>query len=163
MCSARHFCRCLRARPGASCRKIQQNCIAGFIRWYRANFLVATVWTLIANLLAGSAFLLLFGQAWTDAVPYLRAVSVFYLLQAVLHPISTTLQILERQVTAVAWQVGRVLVVVPGVLLPWWSGMSALTALWISAVIQAACCLVLLWLMVSAIREAIVRHCVADQ
>jgi O-antigen/teichoic acid export membrane protein len=128
------------------------------------QFLVATVWILIANLLAGWAFPLLFGPAWADAVPYLRALSVFYLLQAILHPVSTTLQTLERQVTALAWQIGRALVVVPGVLLPWWSGMSALTTLWISAVVQAACCLVLLWLMAGAIRETVARRCtVADR
>ena len=119
------------------------------------QFLLAGVWILAANVLAGWAFPLLFGEAWAAAVPYLRALSLFYLLQAVLHPVSTTLQMLERQVIAVVWQVARVVLVVAGVMVPWWAQMPALSALWISAGVQAACCLALLWLMVIAISRAV--------
>lgn len=119
------------------------------------QFLLTAVWILAANALAGWAFPLLFGATWAAAVPYLHALSLFYLLQAVLHPVSTTLQMLERQVVAVVWQVARVVLVVGGVLLPWWAEMPAVQALWISAAIQAACCLVLLWLMIIAIRQAV--------
>ncbi len=122
------------------------------------QFVLATSWILLANLLAGWAFPLLFGNSWAAAVPYLRALSVYYLLQAILHPVSTTLQMLERQVTAVAWQIARVVLVVSAVLLPWRSGMPAIAALWASALVQAVCCLVLLWLMVVSIRQEVTRR-----
>jgi len=100
----------------------------------------------------------LFGAAWGNAIPYLRALSVAYLMQAVLHPLSTTLQLLEYQVTAVLWQIGRLTLLVGGVLLAWHAGMSALAALWIASLVQAACCLVLLGLMAGAIEQVVTRQ-----
>lgn len=69
------------------------------------QFLLATTWILAANLVAGWAFPRLFGATWANAIPYLRALSVAYLLQIVLHPVSGTLQLLERQAMSAVWQV----------------------------------------------------------
>lgn len=107
------------------------------------QFLLAAGWILVANLAAGWVFPHLFGPAWADAIPYLRALSLSYLVQMVLHPVSSTLQVLERQRTAAVWQVCRLVLVVAGVLLPWQAGLPALTALWITSITQAVCCLVL--------------------
>ena len=115
--------------------------------------LLAAGWILAANLVAGPAFPFLFGTAWADAIPYLRALSLSYLLHAILHPVSTTLQVVERQVTMIAWQIGRLVLAIAGVLLPWRAGVSAVTTLWISSFVQAACCLVLLGLMIDAVRR----------
>ena len=79
-------------------------------------------------------------------------------MQAVLHPLSTTLQMLEHQVTAALWQIGRLCLLVGGVLLAWHFGLSALAALWIASLVQAACCLVLLGLMVAAIEQVVARQ-----
>ncbi|HET8995580.1 MAG TPA: oligosaccharide flippase family protein, partial [Acetobacteraceae bacterium] len=122
------------------------------------QFLLVAAWVALANLAAGWAFPVLFGAAWGDAIPFLRALSVSYLMQAVLHPLSTTMQILEYQVTAVLWQIGRLTLLVGGVLLAWHAGLSALTALWIASLIQAACCLVLLGLMAWAIEQVVARQ-----
>lgn len=122
------------------------------------QFVLVAAWVALANLAASWAFPFLFGAAWGNAIPYLRALSLSYLMQAVLHPLSTTLQLLEYQVTAVLWQIGRLVLLVGGVLLAWHLGLSALTALWIACVVQAVCCLVLLGLMTAAIEQVAARQ-----
>jgi O-antigen/teichoic acid export membrane protein len=122
------------------------------------QFLLAASWILLANLVAGLAFPLAFGAAWADAIPYSRALSLFYLLQATLHPVSTVLQMLERQRIAGVWQIGRFILVVAGVLVPWRAGISALGALWVSALIQASCCILLLCLMMAIIGQEVARR-----
>jgi O-antigen/teichoic acid export membrane protein len=111
------------------------------------QFLFAAAWVLAVNLVAGWAFPLLFGPVWASATPYLHALSVSYLIYVVLHPVSGTLQLLERQAIAAAWQAGRMVLVVASVLLPWRAGMSAVGAMWISSLVQAACCIALLGIM----------------
>jgi O-antigen/teichoic acid export membrane protein len=122
------------------------------------QFLLATTWILAANLVAGWAFPRLFGVAWANAIPYLRALSLAYLLQIVLHPVSGTLQLLERQAMAAVWQICRLVLVLIAVLVPWRSGTTAVSALWISALTETACCLTLLALMASTIEQAVARQ-----
>ena len=122
------------------------------------QFLLATTWILAANLVAGWAFPRLFGATWANAIPYLRALSVAYLLQIVLHPVSGTLQLLERQAMSAVWQVCRLVLVVIAVLVPWWSGLTAVNALWVSALTETVCCLTLLALTSSMIEKAVVQQ-----
>ncbi|HEY1413881.1 MAG TPA: hypothetical protein VGF36_17175, partial [Rhodopila sp.] len=119
------------------------------------QLLLATTWILAANLVAGWVFPRLFGAAWANAIPYLRALSLAYLLQIVLHPVSGTLQLLERQAMAAVWQACRLVLVVIAVLVPWWSGLTAVSALWVSASTEAACCLTLLALTANMIEKAV--------
>ena len=121
------------------------------------QFLLAAAWILAANLVAGWAFPLLFGTAWANAIPYLRALSLAYLLQIVLHPVSSTLQLLERQAMGAIWQICRLLLVVVAVLAPWRSGMPAVSALWISALTESACCLTLLGVMAGVIERVVAQ------
>ncbi len=151
----------LQVFTGEAGRSISKNPEQLRRRFYQVvprQFLLAAGWVALANLLAGWAFPVLFGAQWGAAIPFMRALSVAYLAQAVLHPLSTTLQMLERQATAAAWHVGRLVVLMSAVLLAWHSGMSALAALWIAALVQAASCLVLLGLMVGAIEQVIARQ-----
>jgi O-antigen/teichoic acid export membrane protein len=120
--------------------------------------LFSTCWILLANAVAGWAFPLLFGADWAAAIPYLRALSLAYLGLAVLHPVSTTLQMLEHQVIAAVWQASRLLLVVVAVLLPWYTGASAVTALWTSSIIQAACVLAMFALIVVSIERLATRE-----
>ena len=122
------------------------------------QFLLVSAWMLLANLLAGWAFPLLFGAEWANAIPYLRAMSVAYWLQASLHPVSTTLQMLEYQLVAALWQVGRLTLVVAGVLFAWTHGESALTALWIGSLAQAGSCLVLLAITAGAVERVVAKQ-----
>lgn len=122
------------------------------------QFLLAATWILAANLIAAWAFPRLFGAKWADAIPYLRALSVAYLSQIVLHPVSGTLQLLERQAMAAVWQICRLGLVVIAVLVPWRSGMPAVSALWISALTEASCCLALLGVMAGVIERVAARR-----
>ncbi len=117
------------------------------------QFLLSATWIALANLLAGWAFPILFGRQWDPAIPYLHAMSASYLAVAVLHPVSTSLQIMERQALAAAWQVGRLLVVVASVIVPWHFGVSALTTLWLTSLTQAVANVVLLALIALSIER----------
>lgn len=119
------------------------------------QFLMVAAWIILANLLAGWAFPLLFGAQWGNAVPYLRALSLSYLMLSVLHSVSSTLQIMERQVTAMIWQICRLVLIVAGVLLARRAGLSAVDALWISSLVQAVSCVVLLAVMVASIEQMV--------
>jgi O-antigen/teichoic acid export membrane protein len=68
------------------------------------QFVLSAGWILLANLLADWAFPVLFGEQCVAAIPYLRAASLGYLALAVLHPLSSALQIMERQVLSAVWQ-----------------------------------------------------------
>ncbi len=115
--------------------------------------LFAACWILLANAVAGWAFPLLFGAEWAAAIPYLRALSLAYLGLAVLHPVSTTLQMMEHQVMAAIWQVCRLIFVVVGVLIPWHLGASAVTTLWIASLIQTGCVALIFALMIVSIER----------
>jgi O-antigen/teichoic acid export membrane protein len=121
-------------------------------------FALAAASIMLGNLVATWAFPLFFGAAWAGAIPYLRALSLAGVLQAVLHPVSTTLQMLEYQLTAAAWQIGRLALVIAGVWLPWRAGLSAVGTLWIVSSVEAGCCLLLLALMLWAIEQTVARH-----
>jgi O-antigen/teichoic acid export membrane protein len=150
----------LQVFTGEAGRAVTQDPLLLRRRFYQVvplQFMLVSIWILLANVLAGWAFPLLFGAEWGDAVPYLRALSLSYLMLSVLHPVSTTLQILEHQVTAVVWQICRLVLIVVGVLLARHAGLSAVSALWISSLLQALCCAVLLGLMVGSIEKVVAR------
>ncbi len=111
------------------------------------QFLLAAAWIAAANLLAGWAFPVLFGQQWDPAIPYLHALSAGYMAVAVLHPVSTSLQIMERQALAAAWQAGRLVLVVISVIVPWRLGLEALPAVWLSSLAQVISCAAMLALI----------------
>ena len=119
--------------------------------------LFAACWILFANLVAGWAFPLLFGAEWAAAIPYLHALSLAYLGLTVLHPVSTTLQMLEHQALAAVWQICRLGLVVAAVLVPWHLGASAVDALWISSIVQAGCVLVMFGLIILSIEQLTTR------
>lgn len=122
------------------------------------QFLVAGCWILIANMAAGWVFPRLFGPEWAAAIPYLRALSLSYLVLTVLHPVSTTLQMMEWQIASAVWQIARLILVVAGVLLAWHTGATAVTALWVSSVIQAVSVLAVFALMIVAIERIAPRR-----
>jgi O-antigen/teichoic acid export membrane protein len=117
------------------------------------QFMLASTWIILANALADWAFPLLFGERWLAAVPYVRASSIAYLALTVLHPVSTSLQLLERQRMAVIWQIARLVLVGGSVIVAWHTGLSALTALWMSSVAQLISCATILVLIAMTIER----------
>lgn len=122
------------------------------------QFLFAACWIVLANAVAGWAFPLLFGSEWAGAIPYLRALSLSYLALTVLHPVSTTLQMVEWQVAGAVWQICRLILVVASVLLAWHAGASAVTALWFSSIVQTGCVIAVFALMVVSIERVAARR-----
>jgi O-antigen/teichoic acid export membrane protein len=95
----------------------------------------------------------MFGEEWRDGVPYLQAISLTYLAQAAVLPVFHTLQILEKQKMAAAWQIGRLLLTVGA-----FFGAKALdlSAPWVIAAYsaaQAVACVVLLLMMAHSIQQ----------
>jgi O-antigen/teichoic acid export membrane protein len=117
------------------------------------QFAISAGWVVLASLLAGWAVPFLFGPRWSAAVPFLRAAALAYLALAVLHPVSTALQIVERQELAAAWQVGRLVLVVGSVVAAWCLALPAVTTVWLSSLAQVIACLWLLALMASSIER----------
>jgi O-antigen/teichoic acid export membrane protein len=117
------------------------------------QFALSVGWVLLANLVAGWAFAVLFGAQWAAALPYLRASSLAYLALAVLHPVSSSLQIMQRQGLAATWQVARLLLVIGGVVIALHLGWPAVRALWLASFAQAVACLAMLGLILGCFRK----------
>jgi O-antigen/teichoic acid export membrane protein len=104
------------------------------------QLLFALIWIVPVNLSANVAVPLLFGTAWVAAIPCVHALSLAYLALAVLHPVSATLQLLNRQKLAAAWQMSRVAILVSATVAAQRYGLSAVAALWVCSTIQALAC-----------------------
>ena len=117
------------------------------------QLLFALGWILLANLAASWAFPLLFGEQWGAAIPYLHAASPAYLGLLVLHPVSTTLQMLEHQIAAALWQVFRLVLVIGGFVASWRLGVPAVTTLWICSILQLIAVLVALAMITWSIEQ----------
>jgi O-antigen/teichoic acid export membrane protein len=151
----------LQVFTGEAGRAINNNPALLRQRFYQVvplQFLLAACWVLLANAVADWAFPRLFGEQWADAIPYLRALSLSYLALTALHPVSTTLQLVEWQVAAALWQVARLILVVASVLLAWHAGASAVTALWLSSIAQTVSVVVVLGLMIVSIERVARRR-----
>jgi O-antigen/teichoic acid export membrane protein len=117
------------------------------------QFGLALVWIVTANLLAAALFPLAFGAKWSEGVVYLQAMSLGYLIQAVVLPVFHTLQIMEKQALAAVWQVGRLAVVVTGFVICTQLDVSAPWTIFCYSASQAACCLALFLLIAKSIQE----------
>lgn len=84
---------------------------ARFYQVVSRQFAIAAGWIGLANLAATALFPVVFGPLWSEAAAYLQAISLAYLAQASILPVLHTLQILERQKLAAAWQLGRLVMV----------------------------------------------------
>jgi O-antigen/teichoic acid export membrane protein len=114
---------------------------------------LATAWIVLANLVAILLFPVMFGEEWRDGVPYLEAISLAYLAQAVVLPVFHTLQLLERQRMAAVWQIGRLILTVAvfaaGVALDF----PAPAVIAAYSVAQAVACAVFLAMMARSIQQ----------
>lgn len=117
------------------------------------QFTLTALWILVANVLARFAFPVLFGDKWSSAAIYLVALSGAYLAQSTLHPVSHTLQLLQKQLTAAGLQAVRLILIVASIVLPWHAGLSAVQALWVYSAVQIVMCSAILTTMGRSIRK----------
>jgi O-antigen/teichoic acid export membrane protein len=115
------------------------------------QFLLALAWIAVSNIVAAAAFPRLFGRQWGDAVIYLQAMSIGYLAQAIVLPVFHTLQVLERQTLAAAWQISRLLLVVATFMIASRFNVSAPATIFCYSAVQAVACVALLVLMAKSI------------
>jgi O-antigen/teichoic acid export membrane protein len=104
------------------------------------QLLFALAWIVPVNLLADVAVPRLFGVAWVAAIPTLHALSLAYLALGVLHPVSTTLQLLNRQKLAAAWQILRLALLIGAAVAAQRFALTAVAALWVCSIIQVVTC-----------------------
>ncbi len=121
-----------------------------------AQLVFALGWLAPLNLAAAWAVPRLFGAPWLAAVPYLHALSLGYLAVAVLHPVSTTLQLLNRQALAAVWQAARLTLLVAAAVMAHESNLPAIDAVWFCSAIQAAACVGMLATMAVVIEQLVV-------
>ena len=91
-------------------------------------------------------FNLVFGKAWLEAGKYVQILALMFLCQFVVVPISQTLNVLERQDLQLAWDVGRLLLVIGSLQVSTILELPARTALilYSIAMLFSYCCLFLL-------------------
>ena len=141
--------RAARAAPALLRRRFRQIAIR--------QLAIALAWVVIVDLAAEFGFATLFGGAWRDAVPYLQALSIAFLAQAVVQSVAHTMQVLNRPVIAAAWQVARMVAVTGGIVMCWYADVPARETILLYSVLQAVFCAALLCLMTAAIERIQVR------
>ncbi|HMA49205.1 MAG TPA: oligosaccharide flippase family protein, partial [Magnetospirillaceae bacterium] len=114
---------------------------------------LAALWILLANIIAILLFPVMFGEEWRDGVPYLQAISLTYLAQAAVLPVFHTLQILEKQKMAAAWQIGRLVLTTGAFFGAKALGLTAPLVIASYSAAQAVACVVLLLMMAHSIQQ----------
>jgi O-antigen/teichoic acid export membrane protein len=114
---------------------------------------LAVVPTIIFVWTAPSLFGIAFGAAWSEAGKYAQALALMLCVKFIAHPVSQTLNILERQALLAWWSAFRVFAVSAALLIPYALGASPLVALWSFAVIGAVAYATLILITLRAIHD----------
>jgi O-antigen/teichoic acid export membrane protein len=114
---------------------------------------LAAAWLTVTNGAALFPFPAVFGANWGDAVIYLQAMSLGYLAHAMVLPVFHTLQILEKQSIAAAWQIGRLALIVTTLGAAIHFGLSVPLAIFCYSAAQALACTVLFMVMAVSINR----------
>lgn len=83
------------------------------------------------------AFTLVFGDAWTESGAYAQALAVGLAFQFFAAPLSQTLVVLERQLTQLLWDCGRLALTLCCITLSYSMGATALQSVWIYSLASA--------------------------
>jgi O-antigen/teichoic acid export membrane protein len=126
---------------------------ARFYQVTSRQFMLSAAWIALANVGAIAFFPAVFGREWADAVVYLQAMSIGYLAQLVVMPVFHTLQLLEKQTLAAAWQLGRLILILGVFTASIHFGLRAPWAIFCYSVAQALSSATLFALMALAIRR----------
>ncbi|MEU7950258.1 oligosaccharide flippase family protein [Micromonospora chalcea] len=127
-------------------REAPQQARAMFLRASRQLIMIAVPAAVVALLAAPAIFRLVFGAQWASSGAYAQALAVGVAAQLVASPLSQTLVVFGRQNLQLAWDTGRVVVVVGAVAGTWLLGGSALAAVWAFG-IAAAVSYIACWLL----------------
>lgn len=129
-----------------------------FDRTAARMFLLALVPTAVLALIAPWLFGVVFGSDWTQAGRYTQILAPMFLVQFAVVPLSQTLNILERQEVQLAWDAGRLVMVLSAFGLAMILGWPALYALIAFAVAMSLAYALLFGLNALALRRQGVPH-----
>lgn len=88
-----------------------------FLRTARKLLLVGGIPIAIFALSGPWLFTFVFGESWYEAGTYVQLLTVMFVMQFVIVPLSPTLNVLERQDLQLVWDAGRLVLVVGGLVL----------------------------------------------
>ena len=126
-----------------------------FLRTARRLFVVTVGPVALLALIGPITFAAVLGEPWREAGDYVRVLSLKYLLEFVLAPLSMTLNVLERQQWQVGWDAGRVALTVITLGIAHLTGRHALWAIGLYGVAMALAYVVLFVLSLAGIERHI--------
>ncbi len=124
-----------------------------FLQMAGRQLIIVASWLALVNMAAPYVIPALFGKQWADTVPYLHVLSIAYLPQMVMHAITHTLQILEKQGLSALWEIGRFTALLGAFAASYTLGFDAWHALLAYSVVQALAQVILFLLMYRSIQS----------
>jgi len=124
-----------------------------FLTLVRFQFLIVFAWLFVINVSAKYVIPFAFGENWAGAVPYIHIFSISYLFSLTLHPVSYTLQILEKQKQSAIFEICRLIGSVCIFIYVYIYSVDIITALIIYCSFQALCSIISFIMMYNAIQQ----------
>lgn len=128
-----------------------------FISTSRRLCVISATLTIPIFLCAPALFQFVFGDRWASSGDYGRAIALTLFAQLVVAPVSQTLVMLERQVTQMWWDFGRLILTAAAVALPAAAGQPSIVTAWVLSGSSAFAYLILWMLARRAVDEAVRR------
>lgn len=91
----------------------------------------------LVGIYGGNLLPSLLGPEWSQAGDYLLALTPFFVGQFVMSPLANFLNVLGRQGTLLLWDSARLVIALPGLILPGMFGWSVVQALWVFSLLMA--------------------------
>ncbi|WP_246944227.1 lipopolysaccharide biosynthesis protein [Bacillus pinisoli] len=118
-------------------------------------FMWGLIPTILFMVISPWLFPFIFGEEWKDAGVFVQILAIMYLAQFTMSPLSTTLDILQKQNWELVWDLSRVLLVVVGISLASYFHLSASLAVFIYSTVMCSSYIALYILCKVAIRQLV--------
>ncbi|MBB6453293.1 O-antigen/teichoic acid export membrane protein [Salirhabdus euzebyi] len=126
-----------------------------FYRTAKNLFLVGLIPTIVIIISGPWLFQLVFGDQWMEAGKYVQLLALMYLAQLTMSPLSSTLDVLQKQDWELVWDIVRVIFVVSGLLLASFLNLPPIYAVLFYAIVMLVAYVVLFFLCTIAIKQFI--------
>lgn len=90
-----------------------------YFKLIKKLFIIGLVFSVSLLLLAPLLFRLLFGSIWSTSGVYAQYLAIVILLEFVISPLSQVLNVLRKQHWQLAWNIGRLIIVITSLLIPY--------------------------------------------
>lgn len=124
-----------------------------FLKVLRFQFIIVFAWLAIINSTANYLIPFVFGEEWTDCVPYIYILTISYLPQMTLHAVTHTLQILEKQKLSATWDICRLLAIICVFIFGHIYKLEVTQLLLVYCIVQAVASIILFILMYKSIQS----------